>query len=124
VIYRWRVDIEQLENWVRRYRAAWESNEPAEIADLYAADATYRMRPYLPPVEGRDAIVADWLDRADEPGETEFDYEILAVTDDVGVVQCRTTYTSGEHYHNLWLVRLDDEARATDFTEWWMLESA
>ena len=119
------MDFEQLEDWVRRYRATWETNQPADIADLYAVDATYRMRPYLPPVEGRDAIVADWLKRADEPGDTEFDYEILAVTDDLGVVHCRTTYAStGEHYHNLWLVRLDDEGRATDFTEWWMLETA
>jgi nuclear transport factor 2 (NTF2) superfamily protein len=116
------VDIDGLEDWVRRYRVAWESNNPDQIGGLYADDAEYRMRPDLDPVQGRDRIIADWLERADEPGETEFDYEILAVTDEVGFVQCRTAYASGELYHNLWVVRLDDEGRATEFTEWWMLE--
>jgi len=114
---------EGLTDWVRRYRLAWESNDPEQIADLYAENAEYRMRPYLDPVQGRERIVADWLERADEPGDTGFEHEILAVTEDVGFVQCRTTYASaGEDYHNLWVLRLDDNGQATEFTEWWMLD--
>lgn len=73
-------------------------------------------------MSGREAIVADWLDRRDEPGETEFEYQILAVTDDVGFVQGGTTYAGDPPtvYSNLWVLRLDAAGRATEFTEWWM----
>lgn len=117
------MDQEQLDGWIRRYRVAWESNDPDEIGALYAEDAEYRMRPYLDPVVGRERLVADWLERADQPGDTEFDYEILAVTPEAGFVRCRTAYPSeDEVYHNLWMVRLGPDCRATEFTEWWMLE--
>jgi hypothetical protein len=116
------VDTEQVNGWVRAYRRAWESNDPAEIGALYADGATDHMRPYLPAVTGRDAIVADWLARKDEPGAAKFRYEILAACNDVGFVRCWTTYVGPPvvEYHNLWVLRLDGAGRATEFVEWWM----
>jgi hypothetical protein len=44
----------------------------------------------------------------------------VAVTDDVAVVQGETRYKEGRSYSNLWLIRLDADGRAREFTEYWM----
>ncbi len=79
-------------------------------------------RPDEEPVLGRDAIVDAWLEVADAPGETTFEYEVLGFGDGVGFVRGWTTYLTdppGE-FSNLWVIRLDKDGRAHEFTEWWM----
>lgn len=52
--------------------------------------------------------------------------EPLAVDGDLGVARCVTRYAdSGEGervYHNVFLIRLDDEGRCVDFVEYFMRE--
>jgi ketosteroid isomerase-like protein len=56
-----------LDRWVAKYRKAWESNDPADIAALWTEDAALYRRPDEEPVLGRDAIVTAWLEVADAP---------------------------------------------------------
>ena len=51
-----------------------------------------------------------------------FRYKILAVNDDLGVVRGWTIYKDDppREYSNIWLIRLDDAGRCTEFTEWWV----
>jgi SnoaL-like domain len=117
------VDPEALRTWVEAYRRAWLSNQPAEIEALFSEDAVYLGEPYATPLVGRAAIVEDWLARRDEPGETEFSFELLPAGDELGLVKGRTLYLTEprREYHNLWVIRLDESGRCTEFTEWWML---
>jgi hypothetical protein len=70
---------------------------------------------------GRAEIVRRWLERKDEPGDTTFRWRPLAVGPEVAVVQGETVYHSLHRtYSNLWVIRLDQEGRCTEFTEWWM----
>jgi ketosteroid isomerase-like protein len=111
-----------LDRWVKAYRRAWESNDPEHIAALWTEDAALYRRPDEEPVLGRDAIVNAWLEVADAPGETLFEYQVLGFGDGVGFVRGWTTYQTdppGE-YSNLWVIRLDKDGRAHEFTEWWM----
>jgi hypothetical protein len=112
------------EDWFRRYRVAWESNEDADIRGLFTDDAVYNYHPHEPdPVVGVDAIVASWLENRDEPGATEFDWKLLAVDGEIAIAQCVTTYVRAEPprtYDNLWVVRLAGDGRATEFTEWYI----
>jgi uncharacterized protein (TIGR02246 family) len=111
----------RLQTWVDGYVQAWNSNDPAAIGVLFTQDAVYYTEPYSPPWRGRDEIVRRWLDRKDEPGETEFRWHPLAVSPDVAVVQGETVYrTPPQAYSNLWIIRLDAKGRCTEFTEWWM----
>jgi hypothetical protein len=54
--------------------------------------------------------------------------EPLAVEGDLGVARCVTRYADqdeGERvYHNVFLIRLDDEGRCVDFVEYFMREPA
>ena len=54
--------------WLQAYVDAWRSYDPAAIAALFTDDARYRYHPWDDPVEGRDAIVADWLAQQGRPG--------------------------------------------------------
>jgi SnoaL-like protein len=50
---------------------AWHTYDPAAIVALFTEDATHAYHPWDEGeglVEGRDAIVADWLEEQDEPG--------------------------------------------------------
>jgi len=107
--------------WIEGYIAAWKSNDPQEIGALFADGAEYFTSPYRAPWSGREAIVAGWLGRRDEPGTWTFQYDVLVENGGLGVVQGETSYlTEGHTYSNLWLVWLDDRSRCTKFVEYFM----
>jgi ketosteroid isomerase-like protein len=108
-----------LDTWMAGYRRAWQSNDPAEIGALFTDDALYYNEPFTPPARGRADIVANWVRRADEPGQTTFTWATLVDTDAVAVVQGETGYPD-RRYSNLWVIRLTGDGRASEFTEWWM----
>lgn len=117
------MDRRDVESWITGYVRAWNTNDPADIARLFTVDAAYYTAPYRTPWSGRDAIIAGWLDRKDEPGTFEFRFEVLAVAHDVGFVRGWTAYHHPpKRYSNLWVIRFAPDGRATEFTEWWMEE--
>jgi uncharacterized protein (TIGR02246 family) len=114
-------DRDQVARWTEGYRQAWNSNDSHDIGKLFADDAVYYTELFSSPWRGRPAIVDNWLARKDEPGQTQFAWHLVAVADDLAVVQGTATYAKPPAtYSNLWLVRLDGAGRCTEFTEWWM----
>lgn len=113
---------QRFDEWVKGYVRAWNSNERADVERLFAPTALYYTEPYAEPWRGRDEIVEGWLKQKDEPGDTDFKYEVIAVEGELGVVRGTAHYkTSGKSYSNLWLIRLDSEGVAREFVEYWML---
>lgn len=117
--------LERFSEWVARYRVAWNSNDPEDIGSLFTEDAVYFTEPFAKPQRGREAIVADWIERKDEPGDTEWSCEVIAVDGDLGFAQGMATYKTEppRTYSNLWVIRLDGD-RCSEFTEWWMEHKA
>ena len=109
-------------DWMAAYRRAWESNDPADIGALFTDDALYYNEPFTEPSRGREAIIREWIKRQDSPGSTSFSWKPVVETDDVAVVRCETDYGSVK-FSNLWVIRLNADGRATEFTEWWMDQS-
>src|SRR6185437_4705821 len=108
-----------LRRWVDAYREAWETNDPDAVAALFTADGVYKVEPWWIQ-NGREEIVAGWLEHADKPGDTAFHWWHVARDGDLWILEARTRYHSlGKDYANLWLVELDDEGRARGFSEWW-----
>jgi SnoaL-like domain len=107
--------------WVNGYIGAWESNDPAQIGALFTDDSSYLTAPFRTPWVGRDVIVAGWLSRQDTPGNQHFTFDVLGISDDLAFVQGLTRYLSPPaEYANLWVIRLDDQGRCSEFTEWFM----
>jgi hypothetical protein len=106
--------------WIEAYVRAWNSNDPAVIGALFTDEAEYYTEPFQPPWRGRREIVAQWLTRKDEPGETTFEWRPVVTTDETAVITGTTTYPD-RTFSNLWLLQLDEAGRCRHFTEWWML---
>ena len=114
-------DEDRLARWIEGYVRAWNTNEPRGIAALFTDDAAYYTAPFRPPWRGHEEIVAGWLDRKDSAGDAEFDWVPLVVTPDVAIVQGTTRYRDpAQTYSDLWVIQLDGEGRASEFTEWWI----
>ena len=100
--------------WLRRYVAAWKSYDPAEIAALFSADATYQYYPFDEPVRGRDAVVESWLEepRDEEPGIYDGTYEPIAAVGDLVISNGRSRYFGPNgavvrEYDNIFVMRFD-----------------
>jgi SnoaL-like protein len=108
--------------WMEAYLKAWTSNDRDDIGALFIDEARLRYEPYTEWVTGRDAIVEDWLRRKDEPGDWEFAWDVLAVSGDLAFFEGRALYVRPKAvtYSTLWVVRLESDGRASEFTEWWM----
>jgi hypothetical protein len=122
------MDRGDVDKWVDRYVRAWESNEHEDIGQLFTEDARYYTAPYREPWVGRDGIVAEWIDRKDEPGVWEFRHGVLGIDGSVAFVRGWTHYaaTADEQeteYSNLWVIRLEPDGRCSEFIEWWMERS-
>jgi ketosteroid isomerase-like protein len=118
-------DRKTVENWLAGYLRAWRSNQPADIEALFTPDAIYRPTPHSDGWHGREAIVAGWLGRKDEPGSWSFEHSILAVDGDVAVVQGRTRYTDPPlDYSNVWVLRVEPDGRCREYVEWWIDRTA
>ncbi|GAA2247112.1 nuclear transport factor 2 family protein [Herbiconiux moechotypicola] len=113
-------DATRLASWIDGYRAAWLSNDPDQIRALFTEEGVYHPGPSGESWQGHDEIVAGWLDARDEPGDTEFSWEPVVATAEVGVAQCVSTYRSGAVYDNLWVIRFAPDGRATSYTDWWI----
>ncbi len=116
------MNYETFESWIQGYIHAWTTNDAEDIGRLFAKEADYYTGPFDAPWQGRDAIIAGWLDRRDDFRNVRFRYEILAVENDVGVMRGWTTYLGRplREYSNIWVVRFDGRELCTEFTEWWI----
>ena len=110
----------EVDAWLERFVAAWKSYDRAEVEALFSEDARYRYHPWDDPVVGREAIADSWLEDRDEPGSFEAGYECYAVDGDRAVAVGTSSYTRGDVYDNVYLLRFDGDGRCSELTEWFM----
>jgi ketosteroid isomerase-like protein len=108
-----------IERWVEMYVRAWTTNDSSDIGALFSDDAAYFPTPFSKGWHGREAIIAGWLDRKDDPDDWSFEYEILCGSDELGVVRGLARYPGERReYRTMWLVRFAPGGRCREFTEW------
>ncbi len=89
---------ERVTKWIDGYRKAWLSNDEADIRALFTDDAVYEYRPNDPKaLRGADAIVAGWLESADGPDDTTWEWHPVAEEGDVATIQGLTVYRGARH---------------------------
>ncbi len=118
-----------IERWLARYEDAWRSSDLAKVGRLFTNDARYYATPFSQPRTGASAIAAWWVEQGDARRKWEFERTVVASQGRTHAVRAVTHYPDGlvvnglaEVYHNLWLVTLEDDERASEFVEYWMLE--
>jgi len=115
------VDRAQLSDWIVAYERAWRTPGTDSLADLFAADASYRTAPFEAPYRGLDSIAALWEAERESPDEVfTMESEIVAVEGDTGVARVEVRYGDpvAREYRDLWIVRLDEAGRCVEFEEW------
>lgn len=86
--------FEDLDDWLRNYFLAWQSNDPDDVRRLFSEDAVYYYGPFKEPAVGRETIVANWV--ADPQGQKDvrFEYEPLAINSDTGIAHWQVSFTT------------------------------
>jgi SnoaL-like domain len=121
---------DDVQAWLDRYVAAWESYDPSAVGDLFADDAHYRYHPADEPIVGRDAIVRSWVEpdgdasTRDAPGTYAAHYEPFAVDGARAVAVGWSRYWTDASraverttYDNCFLLEFDVAGRCRSFTE-------
>ncbi len=114
--------------WLKGYIGAWQSYDAAAIQALFSEHATYRWHPWDhgdAVAHGREQIVVAWLEHKDRPGSYEAEYEPLAIDGHTAIATGQTRYFDRNknlkrRFHNMFVLRFDDDGRCAEFTEWYM----
>ena len=116
---------EQLSAWLSAYGRAWEQRDPAAVASLFTADASYEISPspFPQPLRGRQAILDYWLAATSSDKRVSFDHELLAMAKATGIVRWWATVDEdgqASRLEGFYVVRLARDGRCVSLREWWM----
>jgi SnoaL-like protein len=126
------IDHTRAQAWLDAYVGAWESYDHDQITALFAADAEYRWHPWDEGddvARGPEQIAAAWVEpqALDEAGTFDGRYEPVAIEGDVVVARGTSRYytdvsraTLDKEYHNVFVIRFDEDGKCRSFTEWYM----
>jgi len=120
------ISNESVALWLSNYVDAWKSYDPKAISDLFSEEAHYYHSPYSEPIEGREAIVANWLDDRDKAGTYSGEYRMVAYNGNVAVANGRSSYFESDgktlvrEYDNIFVMEFDDLGKCKVFKEWYM----
>jgi ketosteroid isomerase-like protein len=114
------LDRAAVSEWVAAYERAWRTAGVEPLAELFAADATYRMSPYEEPTVGLAEIGVLWERERKGPEEKfTMTHEVVAIDGDTAVVRLEVHYGDPEplEYRDLWILRFA-AGRCRSFEEW------
>lgn len=130
------MSFDRFEDWLNRYKNAWESRDPEAAVAIFTEDATYQEDPFDEPMRGAEEILAYWKENTDVQEDVEFSFEIIAANGDTAVnhwhVIFNSTARSGSDVNlggaveidGIFKFRLNDEGLCTQFREWWHVRRA
>ncbi len=122
------ISHESVALWLRNYVDAWKSYNPDAIRALFSEDARYYHSPYSEAIEGREAIIANWLNDRDKAGTYTGDYRLMASNGNLVVVNGRSSYfeddgkTLRREYDNIFVLEFNETGHCTLFKEWYMVK--
>lgn len=115
---------ETFESWLEAYGRAWVARDPQAAAELFAADGTYQLTPFVEPIRGRSAIFDYWVHVAETERDIQFGHEILAVTAEAGIAQWWASFLIVPQglqtkLDGIFVITLDDDGHCKALREWW-----
>lgn len=111
--------------WLDVYGKAWMNRNAEAAASLYAEDATYQVTPFDEPLKGRAAIYEYWRGVTTTEENIAFDYEILAVTDEMGIARWRASFVRvppslPTKLDGIFVIAMDVNGKCASLREWWV----
>jgi SnoaL-like protein len=115
------MDLDAFRGWLERYFDAWESNDPDEVAALFAEGAVYSYGPFRDEARGREEIVRRWVGGGVQRG-LEWSFEPLAVEGERGVAGWRVSFDADGgriDLDGILVLDFDERGRCTLHREWY-----
>ena len=112
----------ELRAWMDAYTVAFNAQDSRAAAQLFTEDATYQWGPFGKRLVGRQEIHDEWEAHSDSEEVAEMRYEVIAVTQDVGVTRWIASHTSERRVHRMdgvFVVTLTEDGLCDSFREWW-----
>jgi hypothetical protein len=108
--------------WLECYGKASQVNDAQAASELFARNARYYETSFAEPMTGREAIYRYWSKEALTLKDKESTYQIVSVTDHLGIARCKSkssTLQSGEcvALDCLFLVVFDEYGLCSEFLE-------
>lgn len=118
------ITFDDLDQWLKGYFTAWQSNDADDVRRLFSRDAVYFYGPFREPTVGRERIVANWV--ADPQGQRDvhFEYEPLAINSDVGIAhwkvsfETRSTPDRRTEVDGILVLRFNRQMECVEHREW------
>jgi uncharacterized protein (TIGR02246 family) len=116
--------VEDFEAWLRGYKVAWETRDPAAAAALFTPDAEYYWTPFDPPHKGRPGIAEAWQAAVVNQKDIRFDYAVAAVAGAIGIARWHTRLTSvpeggALELDGIVIAEFASPGQCRTFREWW-----
>ncbi len=113
------VERQAVVEWIAAYQHAWRTAGTATLADVFAADVTYRPSPWAEPRVGLDELRRFWESERESAHESfRLTSDLVAIDGAIAVVRIEVHYGDGERWRDLWIVSFDDDGRCRAFEEW------
>lgn len=114
----------EFDRWLNAYKNAWEGRDPAAAAALFSNDAEYYWTPLDPPARGPAGVAAAWEGAVSQQRDIAFRYEILAVTERLGIARwradfIRTPAQAKVVIEGMLTVEFEAPQKCRVFREWW-----
>lgn len=119
------LEFKNFENWLERYKKAWEDRDPKMVDQLFAENAEYRESPFSNKLSGIDAVRRYWEEGArDSQMNIEFFYEIIAVKGNRGFAKWNAEFDRvGKKIHvtldGILEANFNEDGKVVVFNEWW-----
>ena len=113
--------------WLEAYGQAWMARDARAPAELYTVDGTYQLTPFVEPMRGRTAILEYWSHIAATQRDIRFGYEVLAVTEELGIARWWASFVIVPQelqtkLDGIFVIALDAGIRCRSLREWWHKE--
>ena len=114
--------------WLEEYSSASIRGDVQASTALFAHNAEYYETPFDEPMVGRDAIRKYWELGAQTFRDKEASYEVLSVTENLGIARWRSKFSDVNSGKRLaldcvFLVEFDEDDKCGMFREWWHIQN-
>ncbi len=118
------LSIQQFQQWLKEYGAAWEAKDSARFFRLFEKDALYYWAPFEDPKKGRAEIASAFNRAVGRQRDIDFGARPLYVEARLGAAHWSCAFTrvaanKRVHIDGVLVVQFSDKGRALSFREWW-----
>jgi len=122
------MDSKAFEKWLDALGKAWIDRDPAAASSLCSENVIYYEDPFLPPLNGREAVKKIWLEVPTTQKDIEFTYKVITTSGNLAIAEWSASFirilnNSKAELRGVYLVKLDNNGLCEEFHQWWNSKS-